>query len=568
MKAKISLVPWLGAWIAAPLTATYLSLNSLMHHAAWQYAVEFCVFLGLGILQYRYAQTKWLRSLLWPALIVMITGLAANGPLDEKLWIFFYAIGVVLLAMHLMKDFQDALHPRPALAAMVAVIAVLGLRYLHLSTNTESLDQATHHHTLSTVNRLIDDIRYDSNHVDARTVDETPVIIVSIDTLRADFAKNMSSWRRLASLGAWWDHSMSTASWTLPAAASLVTGLPPSNHGAGCFADQCQGLDANIPTIAEVLSERGYQTVAVTGNPWITEETGFGRGFDRYFDFSGITPVRFSIAGQPRGAHAQDGERLVDAAIDLLDGLPDTGFFLWLHLIDPHMPYFHAERPEIRNILASTMRYSPPASASVRAHVVDGYQKEVDHADQQLNRFLDALENSGVLDSAIIVFTSDHGEEFWEHGNVEHGHSHHSEVIEVPLVLIGPDIQPGKRDGVASILDIVPTIEAMIGLESNGIDLREPIAADRIAAAYGNAHVQNARSARNGRVRVIVEGGSAPEQPFIHAYDLVNDPEERLPWVPPREDPVVQAALSIKPPAVGTKAMLNAENLKALGYLE
>ena len=568
MKLKNTVIPWLGAWIAAPITATYLSVNSLMRHQVWQYAVEFLVFLALGILQYKYARAKWLRSLLWPALIVMITGLAANGPLDEKLWIFFYAIGVVLLAMHLMKDFQDALQPRPALAAMVAVAAVICLRYLHLSTNTESLDAATHHHTLSTINRLIDDIRYDGADFIASTVDDAPIIIVSVDTLRADFAKNMSSWQRLTSLGAWWDTSMSSASWTLPAAASLVTGLPPSEHGAGCFADQCQGLDADVPTIAQVLSEQGYQTIAVTGNPWITEETGFGRGFDRYFDFSGITPVRFSIAGQPRGAHAQDGERLVSKAIELIDQLPNKGFFLWLHLIDPHMPYFHAERPEIRNILASTMRYSPPASDSVRSHVVDGYQKEVDHADLHLNRFLDALENAGLLESSIIVFTSDHGEEFWEHGNVEHGHSHHSEVIEVPLVLVGPDIQPGKRDGVTSIMDIVPTLRAMTGLESNGIDLRNPIAADRIAAAYGNAHVQNARSARNNKVRVIVEGDSAHGQPFIHAYDLLNDPDERVPWVPRRDDPVMQAALSIHPPAAGKKANLNAENLKALGYLE
>ena len=63
----------------------------------------------------------------------------------------------------------------------------------------------------------------------------------------------------------------------------------------------------------------------------------------------------------------------------------------------------------------------------------------------------------------------------------------------MPLVLIGPEIQPGKREGVASIVDIVPTIRAMIGLESNGIDLREQIATDRIATAYGNAHMQNAR---------------------------------------------------------------------------
>jgi arylsulfatase A-like enzyme len=568
MKLKNSIIPWLGAWIAAPVTATYLSMNSMMRHESWQYAVEFVVFLTLGFLQFRYVQAKWLRSLLWPALAVVFAGLAANGPLDKTLWIVFYAIGLVSLIMHLMKDFQDTLQPRPAVAALLAVTAVIFLRYLDLAASTEAFGEATRHQTVSTVDRLIDDISPDRNNFTGDTADETPVIIISVDTLRADFAKNMSSWQRMASLGAWWDKSMSSSSWTLPAAASLVTGLAPSQHGAGCFADQCQGLDVDVPTIAQTLNERGYRTVAVTANPWITEETGFGRGVEHYLDFSGITPVRLSFAGLPNGPHPQDAERLVDEAIDLIGRLPDRGFFLWLHLIDPHMPYHHAERPEIRNVLASTIRTSPPSSESARSLVIDGYRGEVDHADIHLNRFLDALENARLLDTSIIVFTSDHGEEFWEHGDIEHGHSHHGEVIEVPLVLIGPDIQPGKREDVASIMDIVPTIRAVAGLDANGVDLRSPVPDDRIAYAYGNAHMQNARSARNSKVRVIVEGDLDLERPFIHAYDLLTDPGERMPWVPLPEDPVVQVALSIQPPALGKKALVNTENLKALGYLE
>ena len=80
MKLKNSVIPRLGVWIAAPVTVTYLSVISLMRHEAWQYAVEFIAFLTIGILQFRYAKAKWLRSLLWPALIVIITGLAASGP--------------------------------------------------------------------------------------------------------------------------------------------------------------------------------------------------------------------------------------------------------------------------------------------------------------------------------------------------------------------------------------------------------------------------------------------------------------------------------------------------------
>jgi arylsulfatase A-like enzyme len=116
---------------------------------------------------------------------------------------------------------------------------------------------------------------------------------------------------------------------------------------------------------------------------------------------------------------------------------------------------------------------------------------------------LDALEQRNILDQVIIVSTSDHGEEFWEHGGVEHSHSHHREVIEIPLVIVGPGMAPGKREDVASIIDIVPTIRAMIGLKPQGIDLRNPVDPARIATAYGNGQMEHAQSARNQKVKVI-----------------------------------------------------------------
>jgi arylsulfatase A-like enzyme len=567
MAKEISLPKTLAVWTAVPVVETYFSVTSLMRHEIWQYCLEFLVFIALGFVQWKFAKPKWLQSLLWPALIALFFGLVVQGPIDRILWVTFYAIGLALLTMEVMKDFADKLQPRPTVALVITIGAVFLLRFMGLVATTDELDGKTNKLASGTADRLLSEIDVEASTVDATMRDGVPIIVISIDTLRADAAHQMSSWKRLTALGGWWETSMSTASWTLPSVASLATGLMPGEHGAGCVWDQCQGLQPDAQTLAEVLSKHGYRTTAVTANPWITAKTGFARGFDEFFDFAGITPVWLTTSGPPQGEHhLQDGVRLVDKAIDVIAEMPDRDFYLWVHLIDPHMPYLHSDWERGTKLVAPAIRGAAPATKAARTKIIESYQTEVDHADKQVNRLLDALEKRGLLDQSIIVFTSDHGEEFWEHGGVEHGHSHHREVIEIPLLIAGPGMTPGKHDGVASIIDVAPTIRAMIGLQPDGVDLRDPLDADRIVTAYGNGLLNHAQSARNQKVKIIVEGDL--DEPLVRAYDLEKDPGELRPWAPKFEDPLVQAALAIKAPALGEQVQLDAENLKALGYLQ
>ena len=567
MPAEISLTKRLAVWAAVPAAETYFSLNSLMRHEPWQYFLEFAVFITLGVLQWKFAKPKWLQSLLWPALIALFFGLLFKGPLDKMLWVTFYAMGLTVLTIEVMKGYTDKLQPRPVIAVLVAMGAVIFLRYMDLAATTEELSEKTNQLTAGTGARFLNEFDKDSGKFDNNVTDSPPIIVISIDTLRADVATEMSSWKRLAARGSWWESQMSTASWTLPSVASLVTGRMPGEHGAGCFWEQCQGLQPDIETIAEVLDEHGYRTFAVTANPWITRSTGFARGFDQYFDFGDVTPVWMTTSGPPQGEHRQDGSRLVDKAIELLDEQPDGGFYLWVHLVDPHMPYLHSDWPTARELIAPSVRVAPPASPEARTKIVESYKAEVEHADMQINRLLDALEQRNFLDEAIIVFTSDHGEEFWEHGGIEHSHSHHREVIEIPLVIVGPGMTTGKREDVASIIDIVPTIRAMIGLRPEGLDLREPVDATRIATAYGNGQMEHAQSARNQKVKVIMHGNMGDDDPVIRAYNLETDPDELRPQVLDRDHPLVQAVLAIKAPTAGKQAQLDTEQLKALGYM-
>jgi arylsulfatase A-like enzyme len=272
------------------------------------------------------------------------------------------------------------------------------------------------------------------------------------------------------------------------------------------------------------------------------------------------------IGGRPR-RQRQNGSDLVDAAIRWLARVPPRGFYLWVHLLEPHLPYRNAPAPRSPVVGRKTLRNSLPLDADERAAVHAGYAAEVAYVDRHLGRLLDALEAKGVLDSGIVVFTSDHGEEFWEHGGLEHGHSHHAEVLDVPLVLIAPGLAPGSRGGVASLVDVVPTIRAALGDDPGGIDLRDGVPADRIATAWGGLLVRSDCSARDRRQRAIVRD-CADTEDAVQVFDLQADPAERWPlrWAP--TDTVVSAARNVSPPVQGDVAPVDRERLRALGYLQ
>src|SRR4029453_16260250 len=136
---------------------------------------------------------------------------------------------------------------------------------------------------------------------------------------------------------------------------------------------------------------------------------------------------RRGAAAPPIGPHRQDSQHVIDAAIGWLDGAPARGFYLWVHLIDLHMPYRHGDAAIVENLTSATIRTSLPLGPDGIRAVRAAYATEGAHVDRQLLRLLDALEARGILDTGIVVFTSDHGEEFWEHDGIEHGPPHPGE---------------------------------------------------------------------------------------------------------------------------------------------
>jgi len=567
--SSTSLVAHLAVWLAVPTGEWLVGRSVQPSPAAWQWGLEFAVFALFGAAQWRWAREPWLRTLLWPPLVVVLTGLAIAGPSGSSpmSWRVLYVAGLVLLTTALMKDFGARLRIPVALAFVLALTAPILNRALDLGTLDRHV-AADFGGIRTSPSQLRHELLGSPSQDPPPGPGGPPIVVISVDTLRADSARTMQSWRRLADCGAWWPAAISTSSWTLPAVATLQTGVVPFEHGADCLpGNRCQALGASVATLAEELAGRGYRTAAFTANPWISRATSLDRGFQTFRDFAGVPPFRLTVAGQPAGPSQQDAVVVIDQALAWLEDAGTSSFYLWVHLLGPHMPYIHSPDPSMRTITAGTLRTGGLVSPAMREKVRRAYDGEVAYNDREVMRLLDALERKGLLPGAVVVLTSDHGEEFWEHGGVEHGHSHHSEVTEVPLAICAPGVQAGERAGVPSLADIAPTVRALAGLSPEGQDLRSPLPDDRIVTTWGNLYVGTMRSARDA-TELVIGSLRGVDREHWERFDLVADPEEMKVLPVPDDSRVAAAARALEPPPAGASASVNREALRSLGYME
>jgi len=290
------------------------------------------------------------------------------------------------------------------------------------------------------------------------------VIVISIDALRADrlggygYHRNTSPHLdAFATRGVLFETVVAETSWTLPSHVTMLSGLYPSSHGA-VLTTLKPGPD--VPLLAEILSEAGYHTVGLTDGSYVGSAYGFARGFDRFNDAD--TPFGITLAR----ARAE------------MERLPKKDrVFMFLHTYDVHCPYTpdEAYASRFRSPDASFIEtegrcgythYSQLAltPGQVR-YLSDQYDASIREADDALGPFLDYLDTSGRLDDTIVVITSDHGEEFWEHGQIGgHALSLHREVLMIPLVIVGPELEPAHVPTPIGLVDLVPTLLDLVEL--------------------------------------------------------------------------------------------------------
>jgi arylsulfatase len=329
------------------------------------------------------------------------------------------------------------------------------------------------------------------------------LLLITVDTLRADrlgaygnpdgLTPNLDA---LAASSQVFTTAYPSASFTLPSIATLLTGHYPAQLD---LVDNALVLPEAIPTLAQALRQRGWKTAAVVSSFVLRRATGLDAGFDVYDDQ--LPQVEASRAAFPERVAPATTEAAL-AALDplLLEGKPA---FLWVHYQDPHGPYTppapRRERHLARARAAEDGRRQLPASTENRGlggiplyQIVDerrdiayyraGYDGEVDYTDEEIGRLLAGLMERELMEDTIIVFTADHGEgmgenEYW----FAHGEFLTDPAMRVPLLVRVPGRTAARREDVAGLVDLYPTLLALLGIEASsrypGRDLLAPDAA-------------------------------------------------------------------------------------------
>ncbi len=445
--------------------------------------------------------------------------------------------------------------------------------------------------------------------------EKTPlnVVLISIDTLRADHVGTYGYVRpvtpridALAADGVVFENVYSTSPWTLPAHVSMLTGLNCVRHRVYAERDR---MDPRNPTLAELMRARGYATRAITSGGFVSTVYGFAKGFDEYhMDQADIMDT------------SQAAKTGYDAA-QWIEKNGDRSFFLFLHTYQVHSPYKSPKpyrtmflrpdarwsRVDINKELGGRAGIFGPLSEPDRDNVIALYDAGVRFTDETLVQpVVDALRKLHLYDRTMIIVTSDHGEEFYDHGGWNHSHSVYDELIRVPLVVKMPDSEfRGRRySSIVRLIDLMPTILDFAGipfreLSLNGESLRPVLAGkestDRVFLAELAENILNCQIPRrlaqnDGRTKVILNQPFSAENlafftvkppafPAVELYDLARDPGEKKNVVDRPEDTVRARALAQKARETdrlipgrgeGKQSKIDKnleEQLRALGYI-
>ena len=447
--------------------------------------------------------------------------------------------------------------------------------------------------------------------------DRPNVLFVVIDSLRADIigayggTARTPNLDRLAAESVVFDNDISVAPWTFPSMVSLFTSLYPSVHGAGVRSIR---LDDGLTTLAERFQKSDYCTSAVLQQHLFLQPTGFDRGLDGIYSVECWLPSVVAETDTGKWLSNLYGldsfgiegtERVGDATIRTLS---NTGapFFMWVHWYDPHNPYappapfeppqskvelFQGARGWSRLSKVDTMDLSRYFFDSQELIDVVGamYRAEIEFVDREVGRMLDALDASGLADNTILVLTSDHGEELWEHQDWDHGQSLHRELLRVPLMFRIPETAPSRIPTRVRSIDIYPTLLELSGIDYDpetiqGVSMvpviRGEEVADRDLIAESCLYYQEQKALYEGDYKAIWY--TFRLDPLL--YDLTADPLETrnlAPEMPERLSAMRQvfdrrfsANLNLRKRLLGADAEETTpvspetiEQLKALGYV-
>ena len=297
------------------------------------------------------------------------------------------------------------------------------------------------------------------------------IVLITIDTLRADHLSCYGYERTtspnidaIAEKGMLFKNAIAPSSWTAPSMASLFTSVYPVNHGVLHGIGYQEGRTINIQevfsdklrTLPELLQEQGYSTFGVASNLHLSEKFGFARGFDYFQCLPWVS--------------AEKVNRTIGFWQDEIKNAEK--FFLWVHYFDPHH-FYHARSPWIEDYtsqqLTDTLEFSGKSwktlislipmlqqNTQALAHLIALYDSEINFVDRAIGNIFRTL---SLDNNTLIIITSDHGEEFLDHGGLGHGSSLYQELIHIPLIVKLPYREKKETiDSTVNLVDIMPSV--------------------------------------------------------------------------------------------------------------
>ena len=432
------------------------------------------------------------------------------------------------------------------------------------------------------------------------------VVLIIADTLRADHLGAYGSRDvatpaidSLAADGVVFDKAFAQSSWTRPSIATILTGLYPGSHSVMHKTDLLPG---DVVTVAEAMKQGGYRTSGFVTNINVAPSFNFQQGFDEYqylapdFFFgatdSGSKLALYSLMRLIRerflskqkfvSHYYQDADTVNETSLPWLAGHEDERFFVVIHYMDPHDPYF-----EIPYNGRAVARVDTPNPAPERAEELRKlYASNIEYLDGFLAKLFAALKERGLYENTVIAFTADHGEEFHEHGGWWHGTTLYEEQIHVPLIVkpAGKTAAGRREASFARLADVTPTLLAAAGLSApagvQGRDLFGSSAAPTAVYAEEDHEGNVLESIRTADWKLIVANDGNPRGLApVELYDMRSDPGEttNLADKEParvaelRRDLEALRTASRASAVKGTTGTIDAadeERLRALGYLE
>lgn len=452
------------------------------------------------------------------------------------------------------------------------------------------------------------------------------IVLVQCDTLRPDHLDAYGYARptaptiaRLANEGALFENCVAQATWTKVSSPSILTSTYPLTHGVRDFSDR---LPAAAETLAETLRARGFATVSYSSVLFTGKFTNLHQGFETVHEQGSLVSTKAS----------KSAREYVDRLLPWIEERRDVPFFAFLHVFDPHDPYephapfdamwadpkkkgeHESRSKKVREIIADPLmkRFGMPSRAELEqagidpeayvAHDRDWYDGSIRAMDVEIGRLLERLRELGLEDDTLVVFTSDHGEEFLEHGRTFHGQTAYGELTRVPLVLRWPAGVPAGTRVAAPVesVDIMPTILDLARVAApRAVQGRSLVPLVRGEAARAKpAFSEKAKTKENfappphdTESYAVVDGGlklvhhvdrGAAGGPEFELFDAASDPHDLKDLAAERPEEVARlkalldawrerAAVARIPPDDVTAGSVSAdelERLRALGYVK